>query len=165
MPSDRIQELEFTFPLPAGLRDAVPADLVKHLGTATGSRLGGCARISERVYRSRVSPDSVNGCVKYVVLDWKSDVLDAYDADSMRAHMDAMDYTLQYKVYALALTRWLKQCGLDPKKSFGGLQYIFLRGVGTNADEPLTGVLNVEVPDDLQRVGTGIICATERPAA
>lgn len=148
LPSDRIQELEFTFPLPAGLRDAVPADLVKHLGLRLDR---GSADVSgylngfiDLVYRQ-----TVNGCVKYVVLDWKSDVLDAYDADSMRAHMDAMDYTLQYKVYALALTRWLKQCGLDPKKSFGGLQYIFLRGVGTNADEPLTGVLNIEVPDDL----------------
>jgi len=147
--SDRIQELEFTFPLPTGQREAVSTEMLKKLGLrldrGTPDVRGYLNGFMDLVYRR-----SVNGVAKYFVLDWKSDALDAYDATSLRAHMDAMDYTLQYKVYAQALARWLTQCGLDPTKSFGGLQYIFLRGVGADINDPQAGILTIDVPADLR---------------
>lgn len=71
---------------------------------------------------------------RYYILDWKSNRLEAgYHADSLAAGMDGAGYHLQYRIYTLAALRWLALehgPGFDPQSHFGGVYYIFLRGMG-----------------------------------
>ena len=68
---------------------------------------------------------------KYYILDWKSNGLENYDAKYLDEAMDHHNYKLQYKIYSVALYRWLKQRipDFDPKTQFGGAYYLFLRGM------------------------------------
>jgi exodeoxyribonuclease V beta subunit len=67
---------------------------------------------------------------RYYLLDWKSNRLDGYDAASIRASMEEHRYDLQWKLYAVALDRWLRSrlAGYDPAAHFGGVIYLYLRG-------------------------------------
>lgn len=71
---------------------------------------------------------------RYYILDWKSNRLEAgYHVDSLTAGMDGAGYHLQYRIYTLAALRWLALQhgpGFDPQRHFGGVYYIFLRGMG-----------------------------------
>jgi exodeoxyribonuclease V beta subunit len=70
----------------------------------------------------------------YYVADWKSNLLETgYDQASMAKSMADADYHLQYKLYAVAALRWLRQSlgdRFDPKKHWGGVFYFYLRGMG-----------------------------------
>lgn len=71
---------------------------------------------------------------KFYIADWKSNYLETgYDLESMEKSMDHADYHLQYKLYAVAVLRWLKQAmgdQFDPDRDFGGIFYFYLRGMG-----------------------------------
>jgi exodeoxyribonuclease V beta subunit len=71
---------------------------------------------------------------RYYILDWKSNRLpDGYDPEAVAASMAAADYHLQYRIYTLATLRWLALRlggGFDPRAHFGGVYYIYLRGMG-----------------------------------
>jgi exodeoxyribonuclease V beta subunit len=71
---------------------------------------------------------------KYYIADWKSNRLDqGYGPQAMQDCMDAAGYHLQYKLYTLALLRWLQQAlgaRFDAGRDFGGVYYFFLRGMG-----------------------------------
>jgi exodeoxyribonuclease V beta subunit len=53
--------------------------------------------------------------------------MEKMEAEAMRPH----GYHLQYYIYSVALKRWLEQTqkNFDFKKQFGGVYYIFIRGV------------------------------------
>jgi exodeoxyribonuclease V beta subunit len=80
---------------------------------------------------------------KYYILDWKSNYLgnslDFYNEDSLKAAMYENNYNLQYLIYTAALTKYLKlrKPDFDYNRDFGGVIYLFLRGVRTGAQ---TGV-------------------------
>ncbi|MGM0771647.1 MAG: UvrD-helicase domain-containing protein [Halobacteriota archaeon] len=86
---------------------------------------------------------------KYYILDWKSNYLgnsvDDYDQDDLEKAMTGSNYHLQYMIYTVALKRWLetKIPGFDYEKHFGGVIYVFLRGVRENLQ---TGIFT-SVPD------------------
>ncbi|MDY7033731.1 MAG: UvrD-helicase domain-containing protein [Thermodesulfobacteriota bacterium] len=69
------------------------------------------------------------------IVDWKSNLLeDGYDLEAMKADMDHAGYHLQYKLYTVAVLRWLKHIlgkQFDPDKQFGGIFYIYIRGMGS----------------------------------
>jgi exodeoxyribonuclease V beta subunit len=71
---------------------------------------------------------------RYYLLDWKSNrLVDGYDPASVAAGMTASGYHLQYRIYTLAALRWLKRRlgqGFDVRKHFGGVYYLYLRGLG-----------------------------------
>jgi len=75
---------------------------------------------------------------KYYILDWKSNFLgndlSFYGADEVKAAMYENNYNLQYLIYTVALTKYLKlrKPDFDYDKDFGGVIYLFLRGVRTN---------------------------------
>lgn len=77
---------------------------------------------------------------KYYILDWKSNHLgnsvDNYDTAGMDTAMTGSNYHLQYKIYTVALIRWLKNRipAFDYEKNFGGIIYVFLRGVREGRD-------------------------------
>ena len=48
--------------------------------------------------------------------------------------MNTAGYHMQYKLYTVAVLRWLKQAfgdQFDAENQFGGVFYFFLRGMGT----------------------------------
>ncbi|HEX2613199.1 MAG TPA: UvrD-helicase domain-containing protein [Fibrobacteria bacterium] len=67
---------------------------------------------------------------RYYLLDWKSNLLPAYDDASVRTSMEQHRYDLQWKLYSVALDRWLdaRLPGYDPAEHFGGVCYLYLRG-------------------------------------
>jgi len=72
---------------------------------------------------------------KYFIADWKSNRLeDGYGRNALDDCMNAAGYHMQYKLYTVAVLRWLKQAfgdRFDADSQFGGIFYFFLRGMGT----------------------------------
>ncbi|HEY3520072.1 MAG TPA: UvrD-helicase domain-containing protein [Rhodanobacteraceae bacterium] len=79
---------------------------------------------------------------RYHLVDWKTNLLPAYDADALREAIAAHDYDLQYLLYVLALHRWLRQVlpGYDYETRIGDVYYLFVRdlrdGRGVHRDRP-----------------------------
>ncbi len=57
--------------------------------------------------------------------------MEDYGLESLAKAMEENLYTLQYTLYTLALNRYLKlrAQGYDYDRNFGGVFYVFLRGV------------------------------------
>jgi len=72
---------------------------------------------------------------RFFIADWKSNRLeDGYGRNALDDCMNAAGYHLQYKLYTVAVLRWLKQAfgdRFDAGSQFGGVFYFFLRGMGT----------------------------------
>jgi exodeoxyribonuclease V beta subunit len=130
----RLNELEFCFPL----RRLSPAAL-KTIFTGTELDLGNSF--------ARVQFDPVRGILqgfidlvfqfhgRFYLLDWKSNWLGAtiedYHPAAMRREINDRHYALQYHLYTLALHQYLRLRlpGYDYQKHFGGVFYVFLRGI------------------------------------
>ena len=72
---------------------------------------------------------------KFYILDWKSNHLgnniESYNEAGMEEAMTGSNYHLQYLIYTVAMKRYLAQkiINFDYDKHFGGVIYVFLRGV------------------------------------
>jgi exodeoxyribonuclease V beta subunit len=77
---------------------------------------------------------------KWYVLDYKSNRLPSYDAASLQRAMAHSEYDLQALIYTLALHRWLRfrlGDGYDYDRDFGGIRYLFCRGLdASRSDSP-----------------------------
>ncbi len=77
---------------------------------------------------------------RYFIADYKSNYLGTRPEDYAQAHCQAAmyehHYHLQYLIYSLALHRYLRQRlpGYDYMQHFGGVYYLFLRGMHANID-------------------------------
>ncbi|MBO6524427.1 MAG: exodeoxyribonuclease V subunit beta [Balneolaceae bacterium] len=75
---------------------------------------------------------------KYFILDYKSNYLgdtqEDYAPERLKQEIEHSNYDLQYHIYTLALHRFLGQNVEDYsyEKHFGGVIYLFLRGVNTD---------------------------------
>ncbi|WP_420008482.1 exodeoxyribonuclease V subunit beta [Xanthomonas sacchari] len=79
---------------------------------------------------------------RWYVLDYKSNRLPAYDPDTLARAMAHSEYTLQALIYTVALHRWLRfRLGgaYDYARDFGGVRYLFCRGLDA-ARDPSPGV-------------------------
>ncbi|MET0548963.1 MAG: exodeoxyribonuclease V subunit beta, partial [Xanthomonas sp.] len=79
---------------------------------------------------------------RWYVLDYKSNRLPAYDPDALARAMAHSEYTLQALIYTVALHRWLRFRlgeGYDYARDFGGVRYLFCRGLDA-ARDPSPGV-------------------------
>ncbi|MFP5596850.1 exodeoxyribonuclease V subunit beta [Kluyvera sp. 142486] len=78
---------------------------------------------------------------RYYLLDYKSNWLgengEAYTQDAMAKAMQSHRYDLQYQLYSLALHRYLRHrmADYDYERHFGGVIYLFLRGVDGEAGQ------------------------------
>ena len=93
---------------------------------------------------------------RFYLLDWKSNYLgpslDCYDQAALQEVMTANYYVLQYHIYTLALHQYLgyRQPDYRYEKDFGGVFYIFIRGVseqtgmknGVFYDRPDAGLID-----------------------
>ena len=81
---------------------------------------------------------------RFYLIDWKSNhlgpVLADYAPERLAVAMRDNFYFLQYHIYTLALHRYLqlRQPGYDYEKHFGGVFYLFLRGIDPR--EPGSGI-------------------------
>ena len=80
---------------------------------------------------------SIDCCCRFgsawFIIDWKSDSLPDYADATLRAHAEQA-YRDQIAIYASAFKKWL--CSIDPRNyyAFGGMVYVFLRGVAPTGD-------------------------------
>jgi exodeoxyribonuclease V beta subunit len=138
-PADRLNEMEFYFPL----NPVTPGTLKNALKAIAGSDAFG--QFSTRL--ERLSFAACAGFMKgyidmvfhhegrFYLLDWKSNhlgpTLDCYDPSALQEVMAANYYILQYHIYTLALHQSLRYQQPDYRyeKDFGGVFYVFIRGV------------------------------------
>lgn len=127
-PEACLRELEFFFPVDA----LEPHALSAWLGEEAGGRF---------------TFESLRGILKgfidlvfehdgrFYIVDWKSNRLGpetaSYHAEALQAEMRRHHYALQYRLYTVALHRFLslRLPDYDFEEHFGGVFYIFLRGV------------------------------------
>jgi exodeoxyribonuclease V beta subunit len=136
---DRLNELEFYFPL----KLTSPETLKAIFAQSEGPDLP--REFPERIEGLRFSP--VRGFMKgyidmvfqfegwFYLVDWKSNFLggklEDYGQDSLALAMQKEFYILQYHLYCVALHQYLglRLPGYRYETHFGGVYYIFLRGV------------------------------------
>lgn len=108
-PADRRAELEFVI------------DEATVLGAET-PQLGG--RVREGCFNGKIDllvrPKGADG--KVIVIDWKTNSLAEFNDGAVTAAMVDCGYDLQYKLYSLAVSRWLGA------EKLGGVAYLFVRG-------------------------------------
>jgi exodeoxyribonuclease V beta subunit len=150
-PERRLTELEFFFPLAAVTSERLSGAVARFTGQPFPVDMAGLF--------SRLSFAPVQGMLRgfmdlvvehdgrYYILDWKSNHLgnrvEDYDQPGMRREMEQSLYPLQYLLYTVALDHYLKLriANYDYDRHFGGIFYLFLRGVdgrgnGVFADRP-----------------------------
>jgi exodeoxyribonuclease V beta subunit len=160
----RISEMEFILPVAhtdAG-RALTPARLAAALRAHPGPGLpAGYADAVERL-RFRELQGWMRGFVdlvycwqgRWYVVDYKSNHLGGQAAGYLGAGLDAAmahhHYVLQYHLYSVALHRALERrvAGYDPAEHFGGVRYLFLRGMAPD-HAPGTGVFEDAPPPAL----------------
>ena len=105
---------------------------------------------------------------KYYVCDYKStylgDSYEAYNLQAMREDIEKNHYDLQYLIYSLALHRYLSFAlpNYDPIIHFGGIYYLYLRGMTNNDEYQGCGVYHRAIShDDLQTLD--VIFEGEKP--
>ena len=76
------------------------------------------------------------------LLDYKSNQLADYGGEGLQQAMRAHEYDLQYLIYALAVHRWLRfrRAEYDYDRDFGGVRYLFCRGLVASGDEAREGI-------------------------
>ena len=141
----RLSELEFYFPL----RETTPDSLAK-IFSKYGSQAGN-DNFASKIAKLRFS--TIKGFLKgyidlvfeyesrYFIIDWKSNFLgnriEDYSEENLNRNMNDNYYTLQYSIYCAALHKYLisRLPGYDYDKHFGGVYYIYLRGVAPQTDK------------------------------
>jgi len=189
-PTDRMAEIRFDFPLGSPSGDRRRAT-VSDVGRILVSTLP--ADDPQRAYAERLASGSLpvelagfmQGSIdavlriddrdRFVVVDYKSnrlhqpesdDPLSSYHPDVLPAAMASSHYVLQALVYSVALHRYLsvRAKDYDASRQFGGIAYLFLRGmIGEHtpvADGRPYGVFSWRLPvetlialDELMREG------------
>ncbi|MEI8187258.1 MAG: exodeoxyribonuclease V subunit beta [Chlorobiaceae bacterium] len=140
-----ITELEFFFPLKFITSSRLAESLARHGVTFGGAEGGALAE----ALQFRPVKGMLMGFIdmvleeggRYYLLDWKSNHLgngyQDYGEESMRDAMAKNMYTLQYLLYTVALNRYLslRVKNYSYSTHFGGVIYVFLRGVSGEEGE------------------------------
>lgn len=113
---DAPREMEFIYPIP---QRAHPL-----LGSASGENW-----LAERGYLKGFVDFVFEQNGKTYFADWKSDHLDDYDPEAVRAHVTA-NYAMQARIYSVGVIRLLQiRSEAEYDARFGGLLYVFLRAM------------------------------------
>lgn len=152
--ADRLSELGFDFSLrPSGWsslegprRNAVREVLEKAWVKASGDevlfreRLKGWERTIPGGFMTGFIDLLLRQEGRYYIIDWKSNRLDgkpgSFDPQAgLGGEMATHGYFLQYLIYTVAVHLHLRQClgrAYDYDQHFGGVFYLFIRGIGTD---------------------------------
>ncbi|MBI5584654.1 MAG: exodeoxyribonuclease V subunit beta [Deltaproteobacteria bacterium] len=138
-PADRLNELEFCYPL----RKISSEKLARLIKTARSENRPEETPLALEELTFAPLEGFMKGFIdlvfryegRFYLADWKSNYLGAapenYGAEPLARAMAEHHYTLQYLLYVLALNQYLNNRvpGYDYERHFGGVFYIFLRGV------------------------------------
>ena len=128
--SQRRAEIEFHFALQPTRVDELLALLHAHGVVASRHGFGLRQRLEGLMTGKIDLTYTHNG--QWFVLDYKSNRLPCYDAAALEQAMASSEYDLQALLYTLALHRWLRfrlGAGYDYARDFGGIRYLFARGL------------------------------------
>jgi exodeoxyribonuclease V beta subunit len=136
---DRMNEMEFYYPL----NPVTPGKLEKIFADCKGLEFpaGFPGRIGNLTFP--FSKGFMKGYIdmvfhekgRFYLVDWKSNLLgtrmEDYSKDALNTVMINDYYILQYHLYTLALYQYLRARlpGFDYTKDFGGVFYLFIRGI------------------------------------
>jgi exodeoxyribonuclease V beta subunit len=136
---DRLNELEFYFPMKSVSTRGLNRLFEKY------TELLPVREFPERIGRLNFAPAKgfMRGFIdmvfcfegRYYLVDWKSnhlgDRVSDYGQDAMAIAMGQELYNLQYYIYTMALHQYLRLRvpGYDYERHFGGVFYVFLRGI------------------------------------
>ncbi len=138
-PSRRLNELEFYFPL----KPVTPGGLAQIFASAGEAQPPGDFPSRLQGLNFQPTQGFMKGFMdlvfqhqdRFYLVDWKSNFLgprvEDYGPEAMQKEMEKSYYILQYHLYVLALHQYLKLRlpGYSYAKDFGGVFYIFVRGV------------------------------------
>ncbi len=137
VPADRRRpEIEFQFALAPTRVDALLALLHRHGLLATRHGFG-ARRTLEGLMTGLIDLTYVHDG-RWYVLDYKSNRLPGYGPAQLAEAMAHSEYDLQALIYTLALHRWLRfrlGDGYDYARDFGGVRYVFCRGLDATRDD------------------------------
>lgn len=137
-PERRRPEIEFQFALAPTRVDALLSLLHRH-GLVRGRQAFGARRRLEGLMTGLIDLTYQHDG-RWYVLDYKSNRLPGYGPAQLSEAMEHSEYTLQALIYTVALHRWLRfrlGAGYDYARDFGGVRYLFCRGIdATRADSP-----------------------------
>jgi len=164
---ERLNEMEFYFPL----NPATPGQLKNAFQNPGCSNMPGQfpARLEKLVFAP--TQGFMKGYIdmvfrhqgRFYLLDWKSNhlgpTLDHYNQTSLNNTMQVHDYILQYHIYTLALHQYLRyqQPGYRYEQDFGGVFYIFIRGVNERKGSEYGVFFDLPDPDLIHCLGQTLI--------
>jgi len=141
---DRIHEMEFSFPIQSFTTDQLkkvfiqngPSDIAHDFSKYIEdmdffSSLGMMKGFIDLIFQHQG---------RFYILDWKSNhlgfQLEDYRPEILLKAMHHERYTLQYHLYTVAVHRYLESriSDYDYQRHFGGVIYLFIRGIDPNAD-------------------------------
>ena len=142
--NDRVEEMEFHFPIKKGqfsqlIESLAQESLLSRYLQGVGQEQlleieseGFLKGLMDLVFRHKG---------KYYLLDWKSNRLngheDGFSEHGIEAEMMDHHYILQYHIYLVGLLRFLKSRihDFDYSIHFGGVYYLFVRGIGSDSSK------------------------------
>ena len=165
----RVSEMEFCFPLNPVTPDLLEEIFERH---RMPSRMED-APAADGIERLRFAPTRgfMKGFIdlvfehnrRYYLVDWKSNRLgaspEAYRRDQLRIAMREHHYDLQYHIYTLALHQYLRLRvpGYEYDRDFGGVCYVFLRGVSRERGPDFGIFSNRPEPQLVHALGEALI--------
>ena len=163
----RINEMEFYFPL-----KAITPQTLRSLFRRHGS-IDGSGDFPARLEKLVFSP--ATGFMKgymdlvfehqnqFYLVDWKSNYLGPtiadYRQDALHHSMQENYYILQYHLYVLALSQYLRlrKSGFRYESDFGGVFYIFIRGIDSRRDPEFGIFYDLPKPELVNALGKALI--------
>ena len=127
---ERRAEIEFHFAMQPTAVPALLRALHEH-GVARGRHGFGARQRLEGLMTGKIDLTYVRDG-RWYVLDYKSNRLSGYAPAQLEAAMRHSEYDLQALIYSVALHRWLRfrlGDGYDYARDFGGIRYLFCRGL------------------------------------
>ena len=171
-PVDRVNEMEFCFPVHAVTAPKLETVFKRHAGSYISKEF------TDRI--GKLAFGRIDGFMKgfidlvfqyenrFYIVDWKSNHLghrkEDYAQEALSAVMENDLYLLQYHIYSVALDRYLRQrlAGYDYEQHFGGVFYLFLRGFGT-AGHPPIGIFRDKPPRHLIEALSDLLGDARKP--
>ncbi|PKI17916.1 UvrD-helicase domain-containing protein [Colwellia sp. 12G3] len=152
-----LRESEFYFPMQGGGTSALANLLTDHRNSAERNNTEGkgtSLRYPVMLPSYKKLSGMMHGFIdlifeyqgKYYLCDYKSshlgDNFQDYQFDALLDNVEKNYYDLQYLIYSLALHRYLKQTlvDYDVNQHFGGVYYLYLRGMTTDPAHQGAGV-------------------------
>jgi exodeoxyribonuclease V beta subunit len=165
--NQRINEMEFYFPLNAITPQTLQSIFRRH------GRIDAKGDFPGRLEKLVFNPAAgfMKGYIdlvfqhqgRFYLVDWKSNYLgptiDAYCQDALHQTMQENYYILQYHLYVLALSQYLRlrDSGFRYESDFNGVFYIFIRGIDSRRDPEFGIFYDLPKPELVNALGKALI--------